>query len=347
MLSRRTPPLPEWLSESVRRDPVRFVDVGARGGWQGKWRARQDHLMFIGIEADREECARLRASAKPNERFIDQGLYHSVGEVSLYHCDPPARTSIYRPNRSVMKRIYGTPDATRVTHVEQIPVTTFDLAIKSLDVGSIDFIKLDTQGSELDILRGAEDALNEPMIGIEVEVEFLAIYEEQPLFSEVAAYLAARSFEFIDFLSTYSVAWMRFGQRALAGYGDLTKFLNNWRSLIQTRGGLRGGQRLVYADALFLREPTSWLAAVQRYGDASRSLALRGLFTVCVVGYYEQAADVANLLRDAGVLTRDEHTEALSFITAGLQTWSRAKEDLILAGARLAHRLRHVGVRER
>jgi hypothetical protein len=61
---------------------------------------------------------------------------------------------------------------------------------------SPDFLKLDTQGSELAILRGAKDALRR--IGlVEVEVEFVEFYENQPLFGDVVQFMTNEGFELL------------------------------------------------------------------------------------------------------------------------------------------------------
>ena len=52
----------------------------------------------------------------------------------------------------------------------------------------VDFIKLDTQGSELDILHGAGSLLDN-CSGLQLEVMFSPLYEGQPLFADVDAYL--------------------------------------------------------------------------------------------------------------------------------------------------------------
>jgi Methyltransferase FkbM domain len=60
-------------------------------------------------------------------------------------------------------------------------------------VSRIDFIKLDTQGSELEILQGGVRALAGVRC-VEVEVEFNPIYRGQPLFYEVDAFMRGQGF---------------------------------------------------------------------------------------------------------------------------------------------------------
>ena len=47
----------------------------------------------------------------------------------------------------------------------------------------VDFIKIDVQGGELNILKGAENLLKNTL-GIELEIEFVQIYKNQTLFEK-------------------------------------------------------------------------------------------------------------------------------------------------------------------
>nr|WP_244567251.1 FkbM family methyltransferase [Escherichia coli] len=49
-------------------------------------------------------------------------------------------------------------------------------------------LKIDTQGSELNILVGGEQVLNNTLC-IQLEVSFIPLYEGQPSFGEIDVYL--------------------------------------------------------------------------------------------------------------------------------------------------------------
>src|SRR5262249_17838698 len=63
----------------------------------------------------------------------------------------------------------------------------------------IDFIKLNVQGAELEILKGAERAL-ESVTGLQVEMSFVESYLGRPFFADIDIFLRKQSFSFFDFI---------------------------------------------------------------------------------------------------------------------------------------------------
>jgi hypothetical protein len=78
----------------------------------------------------------------------------------------------------------------RISSVEVVALSDW---AESEGLSSIDYIKIDTQGSELDILNGAGDLINSVRC-IDIEVEFNPIYEGQNLFWEVDKFLREKGF---------------------------------------------------------------------------------------------------------------------------------------------------------
>ena len=52
------------------------------------------------------------------------------------------------------------------------------------DIGTCDYLKIDVQGGELDVLKGAQRVLKD-VIAVHCEVEFAPVYRDQPLFAEI------------------------------------------------------------------------------------------------------------------------------------------------------------------
>lgn len=89
-----------------------------------------------------------------------------------------------------------------------------------------DFIKIDTQGSELNILKGGKESMKHAF-GLELEVELKSVYQDQPLLGEVTSFCEENNFEFIDFIRL-----SRWERTRFTGLGELS-----------------------FGDALFLKTP--------------------------------------------------------------------------------------------
>jgi FkbM family methyltransferase len=174
------------------RDLV-VVDVGCRWGFADFWRQLSPQVVLYGFDPDPAECERLRASYKDaNVHLVPLALADEPGERTLYLTREMACSSLYRPDPTLTASFPELACAAEVG-TSKIVVTTLDEWSRSNAVSEIDFIKLDTQGAELDVLRGGERALAS-VRALEVEVEFNPIYVGQPLFGDVDKFLRDRGF---------------------------------------------------------------------------------------------------------------------------------------------------------
>jgi FkbM family methyltransferase len=174
------------------RDLV-VVDVGCRWGFADFWQQLSPHVVLYGFDPDPVECERLRVSYRDaNVHLVPLALADAPGERTLYLTREMACSSLYRPGPTLTGGVAELACASEVG-TSEIVVTTLDEWSAANGVSSIDFIKADTQGAELDVLRGGERAL-ERVRALEVEVEFNPIYIGQPLFGDVDKFLRDRGF---------------------------------------------------------------------------------------------------------------------------------------------------------
>jgi hypothetical protein len=162
---------------------VRVLDIGALPEDEPRYAALigQKNVEVVAIEPQTNEEAPWLWADGDNIR---------TAYITRY----PGCTSLLEPDPDVIGRfsmISAEPPGGNFAVVETKPVNTEPL--DRLEPGRLDLIKLDTQGSELQILWGAFETLKSALV-VECEVEFLKLYKKQALFHDVASYMHERGF---------------------------------------------------------------------------------------------------------------------------------------------------------
>lgn len=204
-----------FLQKIFGRDPatpsLTLVDVGASGDLQKSWRGLGNHLRVIGFEPDKEAYEDLvkRSNKKKDGEivtYLNSALYNKSAEVDFYITRKQMVSSMLLPNEDLIRE-FPMPERFDVVASRKIKAETLDAALQQAGVKDADFIKLDTQGSELFILQGAAETLRKEVFGVEVELEFAEVYKEQPLFGDVDRFLRDSGFALFDFVDV--ARWQR------------------------------------------------------------------------------------------------------------------------------------------
>ena len=211
------------LSSLPEFEEITLIDVGSAGDIEPRWKSVEINLNYIGFEPDERSYKELISKKNSCKKYViyADALSDVTGEINLNLCRKPHVSSIYPPNKKIID-LFSDPERFDVIKKKTIKTKKLD----DFDIKNADFIKLDTQGSELKVLLGAKKTL-ENVLGLEIEVEFLPIYLNQPLFSDITELLSKKGFEFIDFINL--VRWER------------DKF--------------NGTGQCIFGDALYLKSP--------------------------------------------------------------------------------------------
>jgi len=180
----------------VNVPPIAIVDVGAMAEGPDRHASLVDGGMatVVGFEPNPEQFERLAASPRPGRTYLPYCLGKG-GPAELHITRYPGCTSLLRPDPRVID-LFRSLDATdsggnfHVVRREAVVTRRLD------DVAECpppDFLKVDVQGGELDVLKGGVRALEQCLV-VECEVEFVPLYQNQPLFSDVDQFLRRHGF---------------------------------------------------------------------------------------------------------------------------------------------------------
>jgi FkbM family methyltransferase len=87
-----------------------------------------------------------------------------------------------------------------------VKVRTIDDYCRELTVDHIDLLKSDTQGFELEVLKGARRMLTEGRVrAIYLEITFAPLYEKLPRLDELYAFVVDHGFDLVSFYKFYHV----------------------------------------------------------------------------------------------------------------------------------------------
>lgn len=176
-----------------------IVEVGARPIHQGEEPFYNLLSMFPGsridaLEPDDNLCASQNEAARPGVTFHPLALGRAEERRTFYETRDPMCSSLYQPNEAVLDR-YNNLEVARTKRTTTIETVSLDRFVEDLDVESIDFIKIDIQGGELDVFQGGCSTL-ESVLAIVTEAAFIEHYVNQPLFGDVCAFLTSQGMQF-------------------------------------------------------------------------------------------------------------------------------------------------------
>jgi FkbM family methyltransferase len=84
---------------------------------------------------------------------------------------------------------------TKKVKEEKIYVKVLDKIVNELELKKKVFLKIDVQGYELNVLRGAENTIKDVDI-ILIETSFYELYTNQPLFNDIYSFLSNKGFNY-------------------------------------------------------------------------------------------------------------------------------------------------------
>ncbi len=173
-------------------------------GTQG-WQFFAPNLTIYGFDADPEACAVANDDFEArglnwNEFHIPLAMGKEVGTSTLYITKNPMCSSLYPPNEAFLKRFPRLPKLVNLAHTVEVETTTLDAFCQSEEIDEIDFLQIDVQGAELQVLQGGVKLLSKSVLAIQLEVEFSPLYVGQPLFSDLDPYLRSQGFALFDLM---------------------------------------------------------------------------------------------------------------------------------------------------
>jgi len=228
-----------------------------------------------GFEPQPEALAKLEKAKGPHESYLPYALGDGSART-LNVCELEGMTSLLVPDPTHLALFNLFPIWGKVKN--QIPVTTRKLD-DIAQIAHLDFLKMDVQGAEREVLAHGRTKLAETVV-IQTEVSFVPLYQGQPVFGEMD--LALRELGFLPHAVTGTKIW----PIAPMVVGDAPN---------------RGIRQLLETDMIYVRDfsrpenmsAEQWkhLALVAHHCYGSYDLALKAIITLTEMGHLAQGAN--------------------------------------------------------
>ncbi|MDC2987141.1 FkbM family methyltransferase [Candidatus Pelagibacter bacterium] len=188
----------EHIENLIKNEKIVALDVGAQGGFNSDNFFPSKYNQFfesILVEPIKEEANKL----KGQKFLIKKGLWSNKEKKNLYILDNRlGSSSMYMPNEEAfdLHRIKQKDFQNyQVTRTIQIECDTISNQLSELNVNKLDYLKIDTQGAEFEILKGIGSF--RPLL-IKIEVHFFSIYKNVPSWHELVNFLYKMNYVLID-----------------------------------------------------------------------------------------------------------------------------------------------------
>ena len=186
------------LHKLINNNKIIALDVGAQGGFNSDNFFPKKYNSFfedILIEPIKTEAEKLREK----KYVINKGLWSSKAKKRLHILgNRLGSSSMYEPNilnfdlHNIKDKDF---EQYKITSSVEIECDTLSNQLSELNITNLDYLKIDTQGAELEILKGIGEY--RPLL-IKVEVQFFSMYKNVPNWHRLINHLGELNYVLID-----------------------------------------------------------------------------------------------------------------------------------------------------
>src|SRR6185295_2748600 len=247
---------------------------------------------------DRHACQRAADASPPFVHWHPVALGRTTGKQPFYVLRASTGSSFYPPNDDVQQFLN---DSTyrHIERVVDIDTTSIPDFLRRFNRPMPNLLKLDTQGSELDILQSIDGEAWDSVLAIETEVEFIEVYRNQPQFSDVDAFLRSKGMLLFD---------LRTAREYCCAHDDPAHYMKKHYGF--THGRQDMSARLYAGDALYIRDAFN-------NPPRTRALLLKLIATLLIYLYFDYAIYFCERGVELGLIDEKERDRLIEEIVAG------------------------------
>jgi hypothetical protein len=172
-----------------------LVDVGASIEAPGVWKPIAPLSTYVGFDPDSREAAAADAGGFARKLMVGEAVTAdpAVTELRFHLTRAPGCSSTLAPDLEALAD-YHYRDFFETEREAVVRAATLDAILGRLGIDRIDWLKCDTQGTDLRIFRSLSAPLRAGLMAIDVEPGLIDAYRGEDLFADTHEHLCANGF---------------------------------------------------------------------------------------------------------------------------------------------------------
>ena len=163
-----------------------LLDVGASSGPPPFWRDIAKHAVHVAFDPDLREMSEAHGGPFYKSTVLNEAITANkhCDQVTFYLAAAPQCSSTLRPNYEVVSNFFGA-ERFEIKQEVQAKATTIDQVLERLKLDRIDWLKLDTQGTDARLFESIRDDVRSRLLAVDLEPGLRGAYVGEDLFGEV------------------------------------------------------------------------------------------------------------------------------------------------------------------
>ncbi|MDX1959885.1 MAG: FkbM family methyltransferase [Leptospiraceae bacterium] len=185
---------------SLNKKPIHLVDIGASGEVYPNWLEYSKHSVCLAFDPDSRDVKDVQNKSKFKETRLIPNIVvdKEVSEIDFYLTSLPQCSSSLEPD---LKELENTSVFSyfQIEKKIQLPAITLNKAVLDSKFEYIDYLKIDSQGTDLRIFKSLDKKIIDSLLAVDFEPGVMDAYKGEDKMYEVANYLDQTSFFPIKF----------------------------------------------------------------------------------------------------------------------------------------------------
>mgnify|MGYP005992783131 CR=1 FL=1 len=278
-----------FLKSFLNTEKLYIADVGSTGGIDSRWLSLDKILKIYTFDPD----PRAKKKYSQNIQNFNIGLWSSKKKLPLYLTHFPDASSVFKPNKNLLDVFINSADhdvvKKKIINVNQLDVL--------LDKNKYpDFIKVDAEGADFEILLGAKKILKSSCMGLQVEAQFIERNTGSRIFSDINDLLVNNGF---IMYSLEKESWLR----------------KNKFSSIDSK------LQVIWADVTYLISIDELVKRLKNSPPDEKRKSLSKLLLICLAyKFYDYGVDLLIDFNERGWITNKERQICIDGIKKNMKS---------------------------